>query len=125
MPVKVDGDKTVRAHTIVPTWEAHRIFVRADAPWLQEFLDALHTFPKGAHDDQVDALVQGVRWLTQGLHEPRRLTYAKEQAAEHIARHTGPGRPGQIASGVTLGSAMTPAEITAYKRSHGTPILHS
>jgi predicted phage terminase large subunit-like protein len=47
MPVKVDGDKTVRAHTIVPTWEANRIFVRADAPWLQEFLDELYTLPEG------------------------------------------------------------------------------
>jgi hypothetical protein len=43
-------------------------------------------------------------------------------AAEHIARQTGPERPGQIMPGVTLGSAMSPAEITAYKRKHATPM---
>lgn len=121
VPVKVDGDKTVRAHTIVPTWEANRIFVRADAPWLHEFLDELCIFPKGAHDDQTDSFVQGTRWLTQ-THEPSWLTYSKQQAAEHLARQTGTELPGQIAPGVQLGSAMSPQEIAEYKRRNARPI---
>ena len=58
-----DGDKLSRAHTVVPTWEAARIFAPADAHWLSEFLEELHAFPKAPHDDQVDAFVQGVRYL--------------------------------------------------------------
>jgi predicted phage terminase large subunit-like protein len=63
VPVPVDGDKVTRAHTIVPTYEADVILLPEGAPWIREFLDELHAFPKAAHDDQVDAFVQGVRWL--------------------------------------------------------------
>lgn len=62
--VRPDGDKLSRAHTVVPTWEAGRIFAQAQAPWLSEFLEELHAFPKAPHDDQVDAFVQAVRYLT-------------------------------------------------------------
>ena len=65
-PVKVDGDKVMRAHVIVPTWEAHRVYAPAHAPWLPELLEELFAFPKAPHDDQVDALVQGVRYLIGG-----------------------------------------------------------
>jgi predicted phage terminase large subunit-like protein len=58
-----DGDKVMRAHTVVPTYEAGVILLPEGAGWLGEFLDELHAFPKAAHDDQVDAFVQGVRWL--------------------------------------------------------------
>lgn len=63
-PVRPDGDKLSRAHTVVPTWEAGRIFAPAQTSWLPEFLEELHAFPKAPHDDQVDAFVQGVRYLT-------------------------------------------------------------
>jgi predicted phage terminase large subunit-like protein len=121
VPVKVDGDKTMRAHTIVPTWEANRIFVRADAPWLQEFLDELYTFPKDAHDDQCDSFVQGVRWLTQ-THEPSFVTFSRMQvkARRRALADTATTVHGAIEE---LNSAtMTPAEITAFKRKHATPI---
>jgi hypothetical protein len=38
----------------------------AGAPWLADFLDEMCCFPKAPHDDQVDALVQGLRHLRQG-----------------------------------------------------------
>lgn len=65
-PVDVDVDKVARAHAIIPTWEAKRVHAPAAAPWLADFLEELYSFPKGAHDDQTDALVQGLRYLTQG-----------------------------------------------------------
>jgi predicted phage terminase large subunit-like protein len=63
-PVKVDGDKLSRAHTVVPTWEAGRVFAQEGAPFLPKLLAELTAFPKSAHDDQVDAFVQGVRYAT-------------------------------------------------------------
>jgi predicted phage terminase large subunit-like protein len=62
-PIKVDTDKVTRAHVVVPTVEAGRIFAPADAPWLNDFLTELAAFPKGVHDDQVDAFTQGVTYL--------------------------------------------------------------
>ena len=33
------------------------------AEWLDGFIGELLSFPGGRHDDQVDALVQGMAWL--------------------------------------------------------------
>jgi len=63
--VKPDGAKEVRAHTVTPLWEAGRVHAPKDAPWLAVFLDEMCSFPKGSHDDVVDAVVQGARYLTQ------------------------------------------------------------
>jgi predicted phage terminase large subunit-like protein len=83
VPVPVDGDKVTRAHTIVPTYEADVILLPEGAPWVREFLDELHAFPKAAHDDQVDAFVQGVRWLVKpsgkGLGPINTLEYYRQQ----------------------------------------------
>jgi phage terminase large subunit-like protein len=62
--VEPDGDKLMRANICVPTWEAGRVHALAAAPWLDDFLDEVCTFPKAPHDDIVDALVQGLRFLT-------------------------------------------------------------
>ena len=63
LPVKVDADKVTRAHVIVPSVEAGRVFAPAGAPWLEEFLKELAAFPKGKNDDIVDAFTQGVSHL--------------------------------------------------------------
>jgi len=39
-------------------------------PWIDEFLDEVSRFPKGRHDDQIDAVSPAVRMLT---HPDRRL----------------------------------------------------
>jgi predicted phage terminase large subunit-like protein len=62
--VRPDGDKLSRAHTIVPTWEAGRIYALEGAEFIPEFLAELHAFPKASHDDQVDSFCQGARYLT-------------------------------------------------------------
>jgi predicted phage terminase large subunit-like protein len=63
LPVKVDSDKVTRAHAVVPTVEAGRIFAPVGAPWLNDFLAELASFPKGVHDDIVDAFTQAVTYL--------------------------------------------------------------
>jgi len=74
IPVKVDADKVSRAHVCVPTVEAGRVFAPADAPWLREFLTELAAFPKGSHDDQVDAFTQGINYLIVNRRRPAQWT---------------------------------------------------
>jgi len=63
VPIKVDTDKVSRAWAVVPTWEARRVAIPAGAPWADELLEELYTFPRAAHDDQVDAFTQLLNYL--------------------------------------------------------------
>ena len=43
--------------------EAGRVCLPRYAPWLDDFVEELAAFPRGAHDDQVDALVHGLTYF--------------------------------------------------------------
>jgi predicted phage terminase large subunit-like protein len=61
--VNPEGGKEVRAAAIEPQIEAGNVYLPEGAEWLGEFIDEFASFPKGKHDDQVDALSQAlVRW---------------------------------------------------------------
>ncbi len=66
LAVKVDRDKRARAEAVTPMFEAGRVFLPADAPWLNDFVDELAMFPNGAHDDMVDSTTQALNYLRQG-----------------------------------------------------------
>jgi predicted phage terminase large subunit-like protein len=61
--VKPDGDKQARAHAITPLIEAGKVFLPENAPWLQDFLDEMSSFPNGLHDDIVDSTTQALNHL--------------------------------------------------------------
>jgi predicted phage terminase large subunit-like protein len=61
--IKVDRDKVSRAESCTGMLEAGRVYLPADAPWLNDFLDELSAFPQGAHDDQVDACTMALNYL--------------------------------------------------------------
>ena len=66
--VQVHVDKVARAWPCVPYWEANRIFFPCDdqgnpEPWVVDFLAELYSFPKGSHDDRVDAFTQLLTYL--------------------------------------------------------------
>lgn len=65
IPIEPDGSKLARAHAVTSYWEAHNIFLPHEsiAPWIKAFVAELTAFPAAAHDDQVDALSQGLRRL--------------------------------------------------------------
>ncbi len=63
LPVRPQGDKVSRAHAVSPLVESGRVFVPADAPWLDDFLDEATSFPAAPHDDQVDAIAQALNYL--------------------------------------------------------------
>jgi predicted phage terminase large subunit-like protein len=61
--IKVDRDKVSRAESCTPLLECGRVFLPADAPWLNDFLDELSGFPNAQHDDQVDACTMALNFL--------------------------------------------------------------
>ena len=58
-------DKLTRLSRHQGRFEAGRIFLPAEAPWLAEFEGELLAFPNGRYDDQVDALLLFLDWLSQ------------------------------------------------------------
>lgn len=65
IPVEPDGSKLARAHAVTAFWEARNVWLPhpSIAPWVDDLVGELKTFPAAAHDDQVDALTQALRRL--------------------------------------------------------------
>jgi len=72
-------DKATRAMGITSLYESGRVFHPRSAPWLQDLEIELSIFPEGAHDDQVDSIVQA-------------LTYANHQANRDAVQIYGGGQ---------------------------------
>ena len=66
--IKPNGDKEVRMNVHTATLEAGKVFLRAGAPWLGELRPEMLAFPRGRHDDQVDALSQLMTWNERPKH---------------------------------------------------------
>lgn len=63
VPVKAiqrTKDKLTRAMDVAPTIESGLVFLPRNAPWLSDFLSETSVFPNGAHDDQVDPMIDAV-----------------------------------------------------------------
>jgi predicted phage terminase large subunit-like protein len=58
---KPSTDKRARVIAQCDLFAGGSIRLPVKAPWLESFLNELLSFP-GRHDDQVDALVQGIEW---------------------------------------------------------------
>ncbi len=50
------GDKAIRAQSIRGRMALDGLYIPKDAPWVEQFISELLTFPTGRNDDQVDAL---------------------------------------------------------------------
>jgi len=55
-------DKETRAGQASIEIEKGRVFLPQFAPWLEAFRMEVMAFPKAAHDDQVDSMVQAISW---------------------------------------------------------------
>ena len=58
-------DKDVRAALALPVFLAKRVFIVRKSEqdkWVTPFVNELLAFPNGRYDDQVDSLVQAIRW---------------------------------------------------------------
>jgi predicted phage terminase large subunit-like protein len=61
-----DRDKRARVISQSDLFEGGSVFFPITAPWLEDFENELLAFP-GRHDDQVDALIQGIAWQREGF----------------------------------------------------------
>ena len=63
LPVKPQGGKLSRAQAILPLVEAGNVWLPSaeEQPWVEQFLAEARSFPVGAHDDQIDAMSQGLQ----------------------------------------------------------------
>lgn len=70
--VKPDGGKVARAYAVQPLVEAGQVYLPDPtiAPWVEDFIRELASFPNGAHDDDVDACTQALNVLAWGAHDP-------------------------------------------------------
>lgn len=60
VPVDPQGGKEARARAISPQVEAGNVWLPQDAPWVGDFVEEWAAFPRGKHDDQVDASSQAL-----------------------------------------------------------------
>jgi len=61
LPVKAvipQRDKIARVNSVTGYFEAMRVWLPENEPWLIDYIDEMTTFPAGAHDDQVDSTTQ-------------------------------------------------------------------
>ncbi len=75
-------DKIMRMHSVTSTIENGFVHIPDKAPWLQEYLHELATFPKGKYDDQADSTSQALDWFKQECMTPRYglFEYWKQEA---------------------------------------------
>ncbi|MGO4386784.1 phage terminase large subunit [Microvirga sp. 2YAF29] len=65
IPVMPLRDKVERAIAQTLQIEAGRVFIPESASWLEEFKTEALTFPNGRHDDQIDSMVQFLKWIKE------------------------------------------------------------
>jgi predicted phage terminase large subunit-like protein len=68
-------DKETRLSRHQGRFEAGRILLPVDAPWLADFEIELLAFPNGRYDDQVDALLLFLDWFTKNEHRLKPMSF--------------------------------------------------
>jgi predicted phage terminase large subunit-like protein len=62
---KPKADKLTRMSAQTVRFESGAVFLPKDAPWLDDLVSELLSFPGGRHDDQVDSISQALDWAQQ------------------------------------------------------------
>jgi predicted phage terminase large subunit-like protein len=98
--VIADTDKITRAVPAAGRVHAGKVFFPADAAWLGDWEDEVASFPKAAHDDQVDVLAYAERvriaeWTPKTDPPPRRRDPVQEAIDAASSSATGNGH-GQL-----------------------------
>ena len=91
VPVSPNGGKLSRAQAMAPLWESGSVQLPDpqvfNLPWMETYIHSICTFPRAAHDDDVDATSQALTYMrtrvANGIAEFYRLQ------AEAVARKPG------------------------------------
>lgn len=83
--VSPEGDKTMRFYGHTATFENGCIYLPAQAPWVDAFVNELTSFPGGKHDDQVDAMSQALTWIKQPSAAQGFLDYYRQEIGDYAA----------------------------------------
>jgi phage terminase large subunit-like protein len=63
IPVNPQGGKIARVNAISDYIQAGNVWLPKNEPWVEEFIEEWAAFPKGKHDDDVDAASQALNKL--------------------------------------------------------------
>jgi len=73
VPVSPDGGKMSRAQAMAPLWEAGSVELPDpqvfDVPWIEAYIHNICSFPKAAHDDDMDATSQALIFMRNRLRQ--------------------------------------------------------
>jgi predicted phage terminase large subunit-like protein len=64
-PCQPAGDKLMRLWAQCATIEQGFVHLPREAPWLDDYLRELTSFPNSKHDDQVDSTTQAIAWANE------------------------------------------------------------
>jgi predicted phage terminase large subunit-like protein len=85
-PIKPLKDKQMRMRAQTAKIEAGKVFLPKEAPWLADYLHELAMFPKGRHDDQVDATAQALLYIGQPTSGEGILAFMREELRHGLSR---------------------------------------
>ena len=88
--IKPQGSKLERLTACSARIEAGKVWIPAQTHWLEPLRHELTFFPRGKHDDQADALSQGLLWLSEMNEAANWLRTARE-----VLRQQGIDVPGE------------------------------
>jgi predicted phage terminase large subunit-like protein len=88
-----DSGKVARVHSVTHLFEEGLIW-HPNTTWAQDLIDESSIFPRGSHDDQIDALVMGLRYFRDNgiLYRPQEKRWHEEDVAA-LARTQAAPRP--------------------------------
>jgi predicted phage terminase large subunit-like protein len=94
VPINPEGGKLARAQAVSPLFEAGSVELPDpkcfDVPWLESYIHGICTFPKAAHDDDMDATSQALTYIRNrsgsGMFEFMRREGQKQQQEENVSK---------------------------------------
>lgn len=102
--INPEGGKMTRAQGTSPVWESGSILLPDpqvfDVPWLAEYQHNICTFPKAAHDDDMDATSQALIYIRHkmggGIMDFFRKQHEEIKQQENIARGLPPKKGARV-----------------------------
>src|SRR6185437_710385 len=79
--IKPEGDKVMRAVAQTALIENGFVHVPVSAPWLDDYLQELGSFPFAKYDDQVDSTAQALKWMQDEGRTPAIIVYYEMEGA--------------------------------------------